>query len=527
MPPKKKEQKQRYFFQYNEENLKNAIKAVRENGTSKKLAARQFGIPRSTLIRKLAENVPLYRKMGPQTVLSIIEEQLLENWILAMARKGFPVHKNNLLLTVQTIIKEAGGDTCFKDSLPGRTWFEAFLKRHPRIKQKHAESVSKARAAVTQDHIEAWFDEIHQFLKQEKLDGILEDESRIFNGDETGFMLCPKSGKVLGPAANNEDFYQRVSAEKEQITVMAAFSADDYSKCLPNRKVTLFNKDDFSKKVLLKVEQKMEREELNAFLDTYSNKRAWTDNVESVNLYKVWSALKNEVVFNDNSQEIVTVENSGPTIDEIPNNEQSVENQESAEFSDKNEDALTRLEAIDAKEEGYKVPTPFKKCLFLPKTPEKSSTPKRKRVIFPAVVSSSKYREFYNSKKSTSTPKLKVKKQKQLTVTQTIESTSESEDNVPYDDEDVDISEPDELVIEIGTYVIVRYERNYYPGIVLKTDEEGMEVKTMKKAGLDWRWPEKDDILYYFKEDIVCAIDEPLLKNKRGFYCISKMNKYI
>ncbi|KAI4460717.1 homeobox-like domain superfamily [Holotrichia oblita] len=299
MPPKKKEQKQRYFFQYNEENLENAIKAVRENGTSKKLAARQFGIPRSTLIRKLAENVPLYRKMGPQTVLSTIEKQLLENWILAMARKGFPVHKNNLLLTVQTIIKEAGRDTCFKDSLPRRTWFEAFLKRHPRIKQKHAESVSKARATVTQDRIEAWFDEIHQFLKQEKLDGILEDESRIFNGDETGFMLCEKW------------------------------------------KVTLFNKDDFSKKVLLKVEQKMEREELNAFLDTYSNKRAWTDNVESVNLYKVWSD-------NDNSQEIVTVENSGPTIDEIPNNEQSVENQEGAEFSDKNEDALTRLEAIDA-----------------------------------------------------------------------------------------------------------------------------------------------------------------------------------
>ncbi|KAI4460722.1 hypothetical protein MML48_5g00012127 [Holotrichia oblita] len=420
MPPKKKEQKQRYFFQYNEENLENAIKAVRENGTSKK-SARQFGIPRSTLIRKLAENVPLYRKMGPQTVLSTIEEQLLENWILAMARKGFPVDKNNLLLTVQTIIKEAGRDTSFKDSLPGRTWFEAFLKRHPRIKQKHAESVSKARATVTQDRIEAWFDEIHQFLKQEKLDGILEDESRIFNGDETGFMLCPKSGKVLGPAANNEDFYQRVSAEKEQITVMAAISADE----------------DLTREIGYIILRKKKEEE------------------------------------------------------------------------------------------GYKVPTPFKKCLFLPKTPEKSSTPKRKRVIFAAVVSSSKYREFYNSKKSTSTLKLKIKKQKQLTVTQTIESTSESEDNVPYDDEDVDISEPDELVIEIGTYVIVRYERNYYPRIVLKTDEEGMEVKTMKKAGLDWRWPEKDDVLYYFKEDIVCAIDEPLLKNKRGFYCISKMNKYV
>jgi hypothetical protein len=50
--------------------------------------------------------------------------------------------------------------------------------------------------------------------------------NRIFNGDESGFALCPKNGKVLGPARSKEDFYERVTSEKEKITVVDTFSAN-------------------------------------------------------------------------------------------------------------------------------------------------------------------------------------------------------------------------------------------------------------------------------------------------------------
>ncbi|XP_074040924.1 uncharacterized protein [Leptinotarsa decemlineata] len=149
-----------------------------------------------------------------------------------MARKGFPVHKQNLILSVKKIIEETGRETKYLlNKTPGRSWFEGFLKRHPNIRQKYAESVSKARAIVTQDRIESWFDEISSYLREENYECILNDSSRIFNGDEVGFSLCPKSGKVLGPAKNKEDFYVRVTFEKEQLTVMATFSAD--GKCVP------------------------------------------------------------------------------------------------------------------------------------------------------------------------------------------------------------------------------------------------------------------------------------------------------
>ncbi|KAK9737899.1 hypothetical protein QE152_g10320 [Popillia japonica] len=168
--------------------------------------------------------------MGPETILSGGEEQLLANWILSMGRKGFPVHATNLLSTVHKIMKETGRQTVFKDGMPGKTWFAAFLRRHPEIKKLRAESVTKSRAAVSKADIEKWFNEIENYLKEEDIIDILKYPHRIYNADETGFSLDPKnvlgpekgfsldpkSGNVLGPAKLEEDFYERKSnAEKK------------------------------------------------------------------------------------------------------------------------------------------------------------------------------------------------------------------------------------------------------------------------------------------------------------------------
>ncbi|CAG9760534.1 unnamed protein product [Ceutorhynchus assimilis] len=78
---------------------------------------------------------------------------------------------------------------------------------------------------------------------------------------------------------------------------------------------------------------------------------------------------------------------------------------------------------------------------------------------------------------------------------------------VTYNDEDLDLSEPENLDLQTGLHVIVKYEDNYYPGTVLKHDLEGAEIKTMVSVGIEaWKWPTKENVLYYFNEDIVCII---------------------
>ena len=74
-----------------------------------------------------------------------------------------------------------------------------------------------ARAAV----LDKWFYEFEQFLLQHDL---LDKPSRICNCDESGFPLCPKSGKVLAPQGAR-NVYHITGNNKQQITTLCCISA--------------------------------------------------------------------------------------------------------------------------------------------------------------------------------------------------------------------------------------------------------------------------------------------------------------
>lgn len=201
-----------------------AVQAVNE-GLSLRKASRDFNVPLSTLSNKVKGKVPMTRKMGPQTILSKEEESLLVSWIHAYAKKGFPVKRQTLIETVGDVVKEDGRETPFTDGTPGRKWFSAFMKRHPSVSERHAESINAARARVTEKHIREWFEELRTYLESENALDILDNPSRIFNADESGFQTCPKTGRVLGPISFDNLYEIKTGNEKEAITVMANFIA--------------------------------------------------------------------------------------------------------------------------------------------------------------------------------------------------------------------------------------------------------------------------------------------------------------
>lgn len=67
---------------------------------------------------------------------------------------------------------------------------------HPDIAKRTVEKLTASRAMVSERAVRPWFIEIETYLEQNNLLGILNDPSRIFNVDESGFMLCPKTEKV-------------------------------------------------------------------------------------------------------------------------------------------------------------------------------------------------------------------------------------------------------------------------------------------------------------------------------------------
>lgn len=57
------------------------------------------------------------------------------------------------------------------------------------------------------------------------MDHILKDPHRIFNGDESGFSLCPKTQSVLGPKGAKDVYEVATGNAKENLTVMFTFNA--------------------------------------------------------------------------------------------------------------------------------------------------------------------------------------------------------------------------------------------------------------------------------------------------------------
>lgn len=186
-------------MQYADSAMTAAIEAYRsENSIGIREAARRYGVPKTTLANKLSGKYPEGRKMGPETVLTTTEEDVIVQWLLQLAKKGFPRKKSDLLNTVQAIVSEDPRSNPSKNDRPGQKWYQSFLNRHPIIVTRTAEVLTKGRSIVTENSIRNWFRELSIYLGENDMSAILQDPRRILNADEVNFQLCPKTGKVLG-----------------------------------------------------------------------------------------------------------------------------------------------------------------------------------------------------------------------------------------------------------------------------------------------------------------------------------------
>ncbi|XP_028033143.1 uncharacterized protein LOC114245245 [Bombyx mandarina] len=70
------------------------------------------------------------------------------------------------------------------------------------ISVRMSQNLTRSRAVISKEH----FKEVERFLDQTQQKYILQDLRRIFNTNETAFILNPKGGKVL--EKGNEKVYQ-------------------------------------------------------------------------------------------------------------------------------------------------------------------------------------------------------------------------------------------------------------------------------------------------------------------------------
>lgn len=102
---------------YSVNDLEKALSAVNA-GMSINAASKKFNIPRSTLDAK-KKKIYAGKKPGPPTVLSNEEEKTLVDWIFHLSQRGFPVTKNQLLDSVQMLIRSLQRENVFVNGLDG------------------------------------------------------------------------------------------------------------------------------------------------------------------------------------------------------------------------------------------------------------------------------------------------------------------------------------------------------------------------------------------------------------------------
>ncbi len=105
----------------------------------------------------------------------------------------------------------------------GEKWFSLFCKRH-NITFRTPQTLVKSRV-VKKQSIKNWFQEIKLYLTENNLLSILEDGSRVFNSDESGFYLCPKGEKVLCQKGEKHVYSISGNDEKTNLTVLVTANA--------------------------------------------------------------------------------------------------------------------------------------------------------------------------------------------------------------------------------------------------------------------------------------------------------------
>ena len=207
---------------WTQDALISAVDDIQRNNMSYRRAAAKYGIPRSTLALYAKGKLEIGTKPGPSSVLTSAEESKLVEYVLHMSRIGYGKTKEELFDIVQMILEKDGRENPFTNNRPGRKWWKLFKQRHPELSLRSPELLQIARAKCsTSEVIQGWFIEFEQFLI---MHGVKNSPSQIWNADEAGFPLCPKSGKVIA-MKNTKDVYSITGDSKDQITCLCAASA--------------------------------------------------------------------------------------------------------------------------------------------------------------------------------------------------------------------------------------------------------------------------------------------------------------
>ncbi|TYZ61066.1 hypothetical protein PybrP1_006066 [[Pythium] brassicae (nom. inval.)] len=178
---------------YREEDLAEALEEHERGGAKVTQLSNKYGIPERTLWWKIAkrkaDRAPM--RPWPAPALGSESEEDIFQWALAMQRKGYPADKETLISKGKEIAAVMFGKTRGAGTV-GRGWCDRFLRRHPQLTTRSAQTGAGAQS--------------------------------IYNMDETSFERNVKTRKVIARRGSRNVWSRSVDANFD-LTLVACGSA--------------------------------------------------------------------------------------------------------------------------------------------------------------------------------------------------------------------------------------------------------------------------------------------------------------
>ena len=162
---------------YEEEDVVNALYDIFTYGISQNQASQKYGVPQTTLSRRIKGSESLQSRIHPHRLISRYQEDRLVAWILRQESLGYSPSHGQIKACIQNLLIPTG----YTKSL-GKHWVPRFIKRRPEIKNKVGRRQEASRFNAFTPKAVHWYFDI-----REKEYGWVKPENTV-NMDEGGLM---------------------------------------------------------------------------------------------------------------------------------------------------------------------------------------------------------------------------------------------------------------------------------------------------------------------------------------------------
>lgn len=195
-----------------------------KKGHSQRHVESVCGIPRSTL-RDHIKTGKVERQLGRKSVLSIQQEQELSNRIIRLSNMGVPLTPKSVRRSVFSYCKKNQIASKFNDQteMAGYSWYKSFMRRHPELSKRKAQSMNWARAQKLNPFIvKDYFTKLSTIMDEFDLKN---SPHKIFNLDEKGCRLTLHHSQSVLAAKGSKRVHLISNEHAENVTVVACISA--------------------------------------------------------------------------------------------------------------------------------------------------------------------------------------------------------------------------------------------------------------------------------------------------------------